>query len=80
MDIKSQAVWIVTGLGLVSLIGLFARMRGGLHSENLRAVCAVLLFTFAALIAVTNNTFQHLGVLVIGILFGGVVASVISRR
>jgi len=67
-------VWIIAGIGLISLIGVFVRMVGGFGPFNLRVVAIVLVATFASLLALRDNgsTTAAMGILgaIAGYVFG----------
>ena len=44
-------VWIIAGIGSITLIGVFRRMTPGFGPFNLRVVAIVLVATFASLLA-----------------------------
>lgn len=76
--IRLQAVWIVTGLGLVSLVGVFWRMRGGLHPSNLLAVCAVLILTVVTLVALVDTSYSAPVVFIMGGAFGALIVFIVT--
>lgn len=76
-QLKLQAVWIVTGLGVVSLIGIFVRMRGGLHHSNMIAVCAVLALTIVTLVALVEPGRSVVVFFIVGGVFGAVITLII---
>ncbi len=67
-------IWIISGFGLVALLGVFWRMKGGFGPFNLRAMGVVMVATFATLLALgdTNSLAAAMGILgaIAGYLFG----------
>lgn len=64
---------IVAGPGALTLIGVFARMKPGFGTFNVRIVGIVLIATFAALLGVhENSTTAAMGILgaIAGYIFG----------
>lgn len=80
MDFKTQFMWIIAGLGLVALVGVFKRMRGGFHTENVLVFCATLALVFGGLIAIKERPFAFIGAALAGIVAGGVVGYFIGRE
>lgn len=70
MTTKDQLMWIITALGGITLVGVFARLRFGLNSENQRIVVVVLVLTFASLLALTSDFAWGVGIGVAGALLG----------
>ena len=70
----NQLVWIISALGPIALIGVFARMSKGFGPFNLRAVGIVLIATFASLLALKDggSLTAAMGLLgaIVGYLFG----------
>jgi len=70
----SQLIWIIAGLGLATLIGVFVRMSKGFGPFNLRVVGIVLVATFATLLAMKDSSSltAAMGILgaIAGYLFG----------
>lgn len=50
-----QLMWIIAGLGIIALVGVFWRMTPGFGPFNLRAVGIVLIATFATLLALKDG-------------------------
>lgn len=71
---EQQLVWIIAGIGVVALIGAFARMTKGFGPFNLRIVGIVLVATFASLLALRDggSLTAAMGILgaIAGYLFG----------
>jgi hypothetical protein len=67
-------MWIIAGLGLIALLGVFWKMQNGFGPFNLRAVGLVLIATFAALMALNDSggITSAMGILgaIAGYLFG----------
>jgi hypothetical protein len=70
----AHLMWIIAGFGLVSLIGVFAKMTKGFGPFNLRAVGIVLVATLSALLALREggSLTAAMGILgaIAGYLFG----------
>ncbi|HWS87213.1 MAG TPA: hypothetical protein VN282_09630 [Pyrinomonadaceae bacterium] len=74
MESKTQLMWVIAGLGLVALVGVFKRMRGGFGSgENVRVFCATLSLIFAGLIAAVDVPYAFIGAGLVGVIVGYVV-------
>lgn len=71
---EQQLLWIIGGLGLAALVGVFWRMQGGFGPFNLRAVGIVFVGTVAALLALKDSSSltAAMGILgaIVGYLFG----------
>lgn len=69
-----QALWIIAVLGIVTLVGVFRKMKGGFGPLNLRAVGLVLIAVLVTLLAVakSDNLTAAMGILgaIAGYLFG----------
>jgi hypothetical protein len=67
-------IWFIAGFGLLTMVGVFCRIRPGFGPFNLRAVGIVLVATFAALLALkdANSLTATMGILggIAGYLFG----------
>ena len=72
--VEQQLIWIIAGIGAVTLIGVFVRMTKGFGPFNLRAVGIVLIATFSALLATRDggSLTAAMGILgaIAGYLFG----------
>jgi hypothetical protein len=70
----STLIWIVSGIGALTLIGVFLRMKNGFGPFNLRAVGLVLVATFASLLGLQDSggITSAIGILgaIAGYLFG----------
>lgn len=71
---EQQLIWFISGIGLLSLLGVFCRMQNGFGPFNLRAVGIVLIATFSALLALKDGSSltAAMGILgaIAGYLFG----------
>ncbi len=69
-----QLHWTITGLSVVTLIGVFLKMQGGFGPFNLRAVGIIFIATLAALLALNDagSLTAAMGILgaIAGYLFG----------
>lgn len=63
-------VYIIAGLGLVSIIGTFCRMKQGFGPNNLKAIGIVIVATFAALLATKDGAALTAGIALIGSIAG----------
>lgn len=67
-------IWIISGIGALTLVGVFLRMKNGFGPFNLRAVGLVLIATFASLLALhdSGGITSAIGILgaIAGYLFG----------
>jgi len=73
MDHQQQFMWAVTGLGGLTMIGVFWRMKPGFGPFNLRMVGIVLVATLAALLGLGQNSITAaMGILgaIAGYMFG----------
>lgn len=62
--------WILAGLGLVALVGVFCRMNQGFGQNNLKAMGIVIVATFAALLATKDAAAMTAGVGILGSVAG----------
>ena len=53
---EQQLMWIISGLGALSIGGVFWRMQNGIGPFNLRAVGIVLIATLSALLALKDGS------------------------
>lgn len=71
---EAQLMWIFAGLGALTLVGTFYRMKGGFGPYNLRAIGIILIATFAVLLALrdSQSLTAAMGILgaIAGYLFG----------
>ena len=51
----AQLMWIIAGIGALSLVGVFWKMTKGFGPFNLRAVGIVIVATFSALLALREG-------------------------
>lgn len=69
-----RLMWIIAGIGVITLLGVFWRMKDGFGAFNLRAFGITLVATFAALLALHdgNALTSAIGILgaIAGYLFG----------
>jgi hypothetical protein len=52
---ECRLVWIIAAIGIVTLAGVFWKMKEGFGQFNLRAVGIVLIATFASLLALRDG-------------------------
>jgi len=71
---ETYLTWIIAVIGTLTLVGVFLKMQSGFGPFNLRAVGIVLVATFAALLALKDNSAltAAMGILggIAGYLFG----------
>jgi hypothetical protein len=71
MDTNTCSItWIIAGLGLIALVGVFCRMKQGFGPNNLKAVGIVIVATFAALLATKDAGALTAGVGLLGSVAG----------
>jgi hypothetical protein len=52
---ECRLVWIIAGIGVLALAGVFCKMQKGFGPNNLRAVGIVLIAIFASLLALRDG-------------------------
>lgn len=67
---EDKLIWIISAFGLIALIGSFFKMKQGFGPFNLRVIGIILVGTFAALLALTNNQSMTAAMGILGAIAG----------
>jgi len=67
---EDKLIWVISAFGLIALIGAFVRMKPGFGPFNLRVVGIILVGTFAALLALTDNQSMTAAMGILGAIAG----------
>ena len=67
---SDKVFWVISGIGVLTLLGVFYRMKAGFGPFNLRVVGLVLITIFAALLALTSEQGLNAGTTLLGAIVG----------